>query len=85
MQRIERLRWREKLVIRHHKQHIIMIFADARQAALNIVHFHVRPLDLFACQQPGLSLQVGFLSLTWGMFSDVDMESEKSVDKIDMS
>lgn len=49
---------------------------NAVSAALAIIKGHMRPVDILRTTQNGKSLY-GFLSLTWAMISDVDIESDK--------
>jgi sphingosine kinase len=46
-------------------------------AAFLVVKGQTRPLDLFSCAQPGQPLAFGFLSLSWAIISDIDLESER--------
>ena len=49
---------------------------EPKHAALNIIKFHVRPLDLLAAQQTGHPVHYAFLSHAWAMASDIDIGSE---------
>lgn len=41
-----------------------------------VVKGYTRKLDMFACLQPNMSPRFGFLSLSWAIVSDVDIQSE---------
>ncbi len=47
------------------------------RAALLIIKGVTRQVDLFTFAQPNEPLRCGFLSITWGVAADVDIESEK--------
>lgn len=49
---------------------------NAVAAALAIIKGHMRPVDILRTTQNGKAFY-GFLSLTWAMISDVDIESDK--------
>lgn len=41
-----------------------------------ILKGHTRPMDLFTVSQPGEPIRFGFLAISYGMISDIDLESE---------
>lgn len=50
---------------------------DVTSAAFNIARGDTRPLDILQVQQEGEKDTFSFLSVNWGMISDVDFESER--------
>ena len=44
--------------------------------ALSVARGNVTPMDLFLVRGPGTDIRVGFISLAWGLISDVDIDSE---------
>jgi len=50
---------------------------DVTSAAFNIARGDTRPLDILQVQQDGEKDTFSFLSINWGMISDVDFESER--------
>ena len=45
-------------------------------SAVSIARGHASPLDLFLVRGPGTDVRVGFISLGWGLITDVDIDSE---------
>ena len=45
--------------------------------AVSIARGHISPMDLFLVRGPDTTdLRVGFISLGWGLITDVDLDSE---------
>lgn len=50
---------------------------DATCAMFGVVKGHTRKMDMFACLQPGLPPRFGFLSISWAIITQIDIESER--------